>query len=316
MRGINPIEFYVLYATHLRMIPRPRIVGLALIFLVFATILIHGRDSVRERFRGNTAAKEPNSKSQGQGSEEKVAQQPPSLPLASACPDHLDWLRELADSPDLTFPLKYARRDIIVRPIAGLERASVTKLDGDLLPDLQEISSPEACELEEENRLPPFYVHVPDFSNLVHASHIIFGAATTLERLDKSIPFFQRWLAHSGARLFVIVAGKEDAAPDQEAMDSLQGRMRDLGMIVTLVKPLRSTDTGIERVFSLVRVLNQNRDETTKWFGIIDDDTFFTSLSTLVSRLGEFDHQKRWYLGAVSEDWWTVVQYGWVAMGE
>lgn len=298
------------------MITRSRIVGLALVFIIFATLLFQGRDSVRERFRGGTAAKERNNKSQGQGSEEKVAEHPPSLPLPSACPDHLDWLRELADSPDLTFPLKYARRDIIVRPIAGLERASVTKLDGELLPDLQEISSPEACELKEENRLPPFHLDVPDFSNPVHASHIIFGAATTLDRLDASIPFFQRWLAHTGARLFVIVAGNEDAAPDPEAMDSLQNRMRDLGMIVTLVKPLRSKDTGIERVFSLVRVLNQNRDEMTKWFGIIDDDTFFTSLSTLVSRLGEFDHQKRWYLGAVSEDWWTVVQYGWVAMGE
>jgi len=308
----NFIVLCVIHAAHVRMIPRSRIAGAALIFIIFATVLFQGRDSVREHFRGTTAAKKPNNKSQGQGSEGKR----PSLPLPSACPDHLDWLRELADSPDLTFPLKYARRDIIVRPIAGLERASVTKLDGNLLPDLQEISSPEACELKEEHRLPPFHLDVPEFSNPVHASHIIFGAATTLDRLDASIPFFQRWLAHTGARLFVIVTGNEDASPDPEAMDGLQNRMRELGMIVTLVKSLRSKDTGIERVFSLIRVLNQNRDEMTKWFGFIDDDTFFTSLSTLITRLGEFDHQKRWYLGAVSEEWWTVVQYGWIAMGE
>lgn len=295
------------------MIPRSRIAGPALIFFIFATLLFHGRDSLRERLRGGTTAEEANTKSQDQGSEEKLAA---DRPLPTACPDHLDWLRELADSPDLTFPLKYARREIIVRPIAGLERASVTKLDGNLFPDLQETSSPEACELDEENRLPPFHLDVPEFVNPVHASHIIFGAATTLDRLDASIPFFQRWLAHTGARLFVIVTGNEDATPDPEAMDSLQNRMWELGMIVTLVKPLRSKDTGIERFFSLIRVLNQNRDEMTKWFGFIDDDTFFTSLSTLVSRLAEFDHQKRWYLGAVSEEWWTVVQYGWIAMGE
>jgi len=238
------------------------------------------------------------------------------LPLASACPNHLDWLRELADSPDITFPLIYARRDIIGRPEAGLERASVTKLDGELLPDFQKISSAEACELKEEYRLPPIHLAVPEFSNPVHASHILFGAATTLDRLDASVPFFRRWLANTGARMFVIVTGNEDAAPDPQAMDHLQNRMRELGMIVTLVQPLRSKDNNIERFFSLIKVLNKNRDETTKWVGLIDDDTFFTSMSALTSRLGEFDHQKGWYLGAVSEDCWTVVQYGLIAMGE
>jgi len=59
------------------MIPRSRIAGVTLIFIIiFATLLFQGRSSVRERFRGNTAATEPNNKSQGQGSEERIAEEP------------------------------------------------------------------------------------------------------------------------------------------------------------------------------------------------------------------------------------------------
>lgn len=295
------------------MIPRFRIAGVALIFVIFATTLFHGPFSLRERLTGGTADAPPATHGLDEG---KASEDPPPEPLPDACPDHLDWLRdELADSPDIRFPLRYARRDIIVRPTAGLERASVTNVNECLLPDFQEISSPDGCELKEEQRLPSLYLEVPSFSTHVDASHILFGASTTLDRLDASIPFFQRWLANTGARMIVIVIGNDDATPDPQAMEDLQNRMRELGMLMTLIKPLNKKDNGIERVFSLIRVLHENRDESTKWFGLIDDDTFFTSMSALVSRLAEFDPQKRWYLGAVSEEWWTVVLYGWIAMG-
>ena len=297
------------------MIPRPRIAGVVLIFIILATFLFHGRSTIHERFKSAAAANAPVDKSQTQEHGEKVTNARPPASPPSACPNQLEWLHELGDSPDVTFPLKYARRDIVVRPKPGIERASVTKLDENLLPEFQEISSPDGCELKEEHHMPPFHLDVPTFLKHIDASHILFGAATTLDRLDASIPFFQRWLANTGARLFVVVTGNDDAAPNPQAMEDLQARVRELGMLVTLVKPLRSKDTNIERFFSLIRVLNENRDEKTRWFGFIDDDTFFTSMSALVSRLGEFDYQKRWYLGAVSEEWWTVVQYGWIAMG-
>ena len=302
------------------MIPRSRFAGVALVFIIFATLLFHGRHGVRERFSTVTHGKEkefiPKSPPKEQKENNPATEDRPPTALPSPCPNRLDWLHELDGSIDITFPLKYARRDIIVRPKAGLERASVTKLNGTLLPDFQEISSTDACELEEEHRLPPFHIDVPAFSKHIDASHILFGAATTLERLDASIPFFQRWLADTGARMFVVVTGNDDAMPDPQAMEDLQTRMRELGMLVTLVKPLREKDTNIERFFSLLRILNENKDDKTKWFGFIDDDTFFTSISTLISRLNEFDHTKRWYLGAVSEEWWTVVHYGWIAMGQ
>ena len=298
------------------MIPRSRVAGVALVCIILATFIFHGPSSIRPSFPNIQNAKSRDELSIAQEKEKVIADDRPPAASPSACPNRLDWLHELAGSIDVTFPLKYARRDIIVRPKAGLERASVTKLDELLLPSFQEISTPDGCELEEENRLPPLHLNVPPFQKHVDASHVLFGAATTLERLDTSIPFFQRWLADTGARMIVIVTGNNDAKPDPHAMGDLQTRMRELGMLVTLIEPLRGKDNNIERFFSLIKVLHQNRDEKTRWFGFIDDDTFFTSMSALVSRLREFDHQKRWYLGAVSEEWWTVVRYGWIAMGQ
>ena len=240
---------------------------------------------------------------------------PPSpSSTVSGCPGHLEWLEELADSLDITFPLKYTRREIIVREQEGLERSSVTKLDEDLLPAFQDISSPDDL-LRPENCLQPLELDVPIWKRRIDATHVLFGLTTTLERLDASIPFFQRWLAHTGARLFVITRGNDDAAPDPQVMADLQARMRDLGMDVTLVEPEGGKIDHIVHYFSLIKKLWKNRDSTTKWFGFIDDDTFFVSMSTLVSRLADYDSQEEWYLGAVSEEWWTVQHYGWIAMG-
>ena len=298
------------------MIPRFRVAGVALVFIILATLIFHGPSSVRKHLPSLQDAN-PGDEVPIAPEKEKVTaddRKPAAKPRPS--PNRLAWLHDLADSIDITFPLKYARRDIIVRPKAGLERASVTKIDETLLPSFQEISTPDGCELEEEHRLAPLYLDVPPFRKHVDASHILFGAATTLERLDASIPFFQRWLADTGARMIIIVTGNDDAKPDPHAMEGLQTRMRELGMLVTLINPLQSEDSYVERIFSLIKALHQNRDEKTRWFGFIDDDTFFTSMSALVSRLGEYDHQKRWYLGTVSEEWLTVILYGWIAMGQ
>lgn len=91
--------------------------------------------------------------------------------------------------------------------------------------------------------------------------------------------------------------------------------MRDLGLAVTLLGPLDSKDGPLERYFSLVKILYANRDKKTRWLGFIDDDTFVTSMSALVSALDKYDHTQLRYLGALSEEWWTVILYGLIGMG-
>ena len=239
---------------------------------------------------------------------------PPGGVAVDGCAS-LEWLKDLSGSPDIKFPLKYARRDIIVREDSNLERSSVTKLTENLLPDFQEIDTVETAKLDKRHCLAPLTLDVPSFQPVVNASHILFGAATTLDRLDASVPFFQRWLSNTAARLVVDVIGNDDKQADPRAMADLELRMRGLGMLVTLVPPVERKGNNVERYFSLIKQLHKHRDQNTKWFAFVDDDTFITSMSGLISRLSEYDCQKRWFLGSVSEEWWTVCQYGWIAMG-
>ena len=294
----------------MQMIPRLRFVSFLFIFvlliLFFLSISLGFHRSIITFGEG----KDPLSETEKVHSEEK---EPVFLP--NLFPSHADWIRDLAHSPDITFPLKYARGDIFVRPKQGLKSASILKHEEPLLPEFQTIVDYNACDFEEEQHLPTLYLDVPETPKHLHASHILFGAATTLDRLNASIPFFQRWLADSGARLIIVVTGNDDTTPDSDIMAALQTQMCNLGMLVTLMKPMHRGDSNVERYFSLIQVLYENRDADTKWDGFIDDDTFFTSISRLVSRLGEYDHQKKLYLGSVSEEWWTVVHYGWIAMG-
>ena len=240
-----------------------------------------------------------------------LGQHYPSRP--TICQSNFGWLNEL----DIPFPVKYARRDVVVRSNLKAQRDSITKIDEPLFGEPRVVEpGKDRNESDSPPCLEPLFLDVPAFADApVDASHIIFGAATTLGRLEASLPFFERWLAHTNARFFVVVTGPKESAPNPEHMANLQLRMHDLGIAATLVKPLNRKDGFIERYFSLVRILYANRDENTRWLGFIDDDTFCTSMSALISALDRYDHTQRRYLGALSEEWWTVILYGLIGMG-
>lgn len=228
------------------------------------------------------------------------------------CPKRLDWLNDLS----ITYPVKYARRNIIVSPNAETARVSVTKIDAPLLPESQVIDLTSSSEVDLEHCMEPLLLGVPNSPlDPPHASHIVFGMATLIDRLELTIPFLQRWLAHTNARLLVIAEGPDDSAPDPIKMAELESKMRDLGLRVTIVKPLSEHDGMPERYFSLVKLMYSHRESDTKWMGIIDDDTFFPSVHSLVEKLGTFDAEKQWYIGAMSEEWWPVARYGLMAFG-
>ena len=295
------------------MIPRLR-VGVLIVCIFLATTLFLGRSRINQQFTTSQPV-EPQSY---QSDADRYAEQSDyatSVASPEGCPSTAEWLRELAGSPDIRFPLRYARRDIVIRENTDLERTSITKLNERLVPDFQKIGSPESPELDGKRCLAPLTLEVPPIQRNINASHILFGTATTVDRLDASVPFFQRWLANTGARLIVDVKGNDDKPADPKAMGELEHRMRGLGMAVTLVKPFEKKGSNVQRYFSLIKSLYKHKDEETKWYAFIDDDTFFTSMAGLIPRLAQYDHRKRWYLGAVSEEWWTVAQYGWIAMG-
>ena len=227
------------------------------------------------------------------------------------CRQRLGRLKDLG----LKFPVKYAQRDINVTSQKGQHRPSLTNIDGALFPKMQ-IVDPERDPVL-EHCMPILSLEVPAFirRQAVDASHILFGMSTFLGRLEDSIPFLERWLAHTGASFFVIVVNsEEERKPNKKKMFELQSYMRDLGIKVTLVKPLQNDDMA-QRYFSLVKLLYSKRDKATQWIGIVDDDTFFPSMHSLVDMLGNYDPKQQQYVGGISEEWWSVVVYGLMAFG-
>lgn len=207
--------------------------------------------------------------------------------------------------------IKYARRGIQVVPREGLQRVSITKFDEPLLPKLQEVDSSERPDVQLRHCMDPLILNVPSRpQGSINASHIIFGMSTPLDRLEDSTLYIERWLPFTGARLFVVVTGSDESSPDESRMSELELKMRGLGMQVTLVKPLSKSDVGSQRYFSLTKVMYSNRHPDTQWIVWIDDDTFFPSMNTLVSMLSAYDSEKQYYIGGLSEDWWSVARYG------
>ena len=235
------------------------------------------------------------------------------------CPDRLEWLDRL----NLTYPIRYAHRDIVSRPTSKAKRDPVSKVEDDLFPETQTIDLSDNPKVELQHCKDPLILEVPTFPrDPVDASQVIFGISTTIKRLEDTIPQLMRWLPHTNAKLFVIIieAGedKEESpwvAANQTQVAELQTKMRGLGLDVTLVEPLRKQDIFAERYFSLAEVMYTNRGPDTEWITLIDDDTFFPSIPSVLSMLAEYDSNEQFYIGALSEDWWSVVHYGMMGFG-
>lgn len=234
------------------------------------------------------------------------------------CPDELDWLGGL----NLVYPIRYAHRDIIVNPRPEAKRASISKLDEPLFPGFQTIDLTKDTTVELQHCLEPLVLDVPAIvKDSGDAAHIMFGISTTIQRLDDSIPQLLRWLPHTNARMFVIAIESEQhdevkaVAADPARMHEVQSRMRGLGMDVTLVDPLVLQESFSEKYFSLIKVMYNHRNDKTKWISTIDDDTFFPSMSALVSMLRKYDPLEQYYVGALSENWWAVTHYGMMGFG-
>jgi hypothetical protein len=152
----------------------------------------------------------------------------------------------------------------------------------------------------------------------VDASNLMFGLQTTLGRLKDTVQHLERWLPHTGARLYAIVIetrdGKDVPADDNEMKD-LEKLMRDKGIEVSVVHPPDPADSFAQRYFSIVKVLHDARNDKTEWMVLIDDDTLFPSMNDLQNMLKQQDARKPLYLGGLSEDWWAVDHYGLMGFG-
>lgn len=229
-----------------------------------------------------------------------------------ACPKEINWPEVL----NIDYPVNYARRKIIVNPSFNTSRASVTEVDGPLFPKPQLIDPAKDSGWGLEQCAAPLILDIPTFpKEPIDASRIVFGLATFLDRLEDSLPQLERWLGNTKARLLVIAKSSENDLADMIQVADMESRMHGLGIAVTIVGPLEPEDIMPERYFSLVRLLYVHRDKETQWISIVDDDTFFPSMPSLLAALDEHDSNTPQYLGGLSEHWWSVTHYGFMAFG-
>ncbi|KAL3464151.1 hypothetical protein BJX64DRAFT_106866 [Aspergillus heterothallicus] len=139
----------------------------------------------------------------------------------------------------------------------------------------------------------------------VDASHFDFGVATNIDRLSESLDAFVHWAGDTRTRIFALVE-PDNRIPEVRAKAEKLG----VNLIVT-----ESNDEYQTRYFSLISHLADNLREETRWSCIIDDDTFFPSMSALIEAFEKYDHTQQMYVGGVSESVKQIGLFGLMGFG-
>ncbi|GES59426.1 hypothetical protein ATEIFO6365_0003070700 [Aspergillus terreus] len=148
-------------------------------------------------------------------------------------------------------------------------------------------------------------VQVPKPPRNVDASHIDFGVATTLGRLNDSLDAFSHWAGYTRTRIFALIE------PDHR-LPEVQAKADSLGINLHVTE---STEEYQRRYFSLISHLAQNMRPQTRWSCVIDDDTFFLSMSELVRALAAYDDTQPMYIGGLSESIPQIGAFGLMGFG-
>ncbi|KAL8845073.1 MAG: hypothetical protein Q9176_000745 [Flavoplaca citrina] len=296
------------------MFPRRTVVIFACLVLLSALgLTLHRIEQGRPGYLGDLV----NSKIKNKGQEQQKSKggfKPGSeQPQGGRCSKKIEWLASL----DLTYPIHYAERDIVARPTPNEKRESLTKVGDTLFPQAT-VLLPNQNPLVNLNHCPPpLVLEIPDIPTTpVDGSQMHVGIATTMQRLEESTPYIARWLKNTGAKLFVVVRKPEQGnPPTAPEMAIKQTKMRKQGMDVTLLPPMKEEEQYTETYFSLAKIMYTHRTEEASWFVLMDDDTFFPSMRALLAMLDKYDPAREYWIGAVSEQWWSVARYGMMAFG-
>ncbi|KAL5048878.1 hypothetical protein BDW71DRAFT_176711 [Aspergillus fruticulosus] len=235
----------------------------------------------------------------------------------NACFVDLNLLRLHADNAST---IEYARLNIGVSRTENfttfdnsLELAippySTVRLDTD---NVRELRPVENCKASITIQAPPAEPR-PD------ASHMIFGVATSLEKLEDSLDAFAHWAGDTNAHIIAVVEQGGSSIRSR-----IQQRADDLKLRLTITQ---TEDDRLDRYFSLIRMLYQYHEPSstgetttktknpTQWAVLIDDDTFFPSMRNLIARLATYDATVPQYIGAMTEDLAHLSGSGYMAYG-
>ncbi|KAJ5539356.1 hypothetical protein N7513_007688 [Penicillium frequentans] len=218
------------------------------------------------------------------------------------CDPDVNMLRKM----DIAKLAKYTRREILV---------DFSEEDLPMLPMTQHVNQPVFAQKDEiEGPLDrcsvatPLTIRVPKPPKVPDASHIDFGVATTVSRLNESLDQFVHWAGYTRTRIFALIEPDESGV----GVQSVRAKADALGVNLHITE---ADDDYLHRYFALIPLLENNLRESTQWSIIIDDDTFFPSMPALVDALAAYDHTKPMYIGGVSEGVPQIAVFGLIAFG-
>lgn len=146
------------------------------------------------------------------------------------------------------------------------------------------------------------------------ASRLVFGFATTLDRMPDTLRGLAHWAAGTDAR-FVVIHEPHNTTlrPGEPSPDEVRAFYSNAG-IASLDLVERDAGWG-ERFVGLVGELSQRVQGKAEWGVLMDDDTFFFDLEAVQAMLAKYDPRLPWYVGALSDNKWNVNNGGLFAMG-
>ncbi|KAL7788595.1 glycosyltransferase family 31 protein [Trichoderma ceciliae] len=236
-----------------------------------------------------------------------------------SCPPDLDYLRrkEYGLTRNVVFRKRcfrgvYSnetnRRDSVSnldRPLLG-SRADILDLDDqcNIISSSGSLDQARSCE-----HIP---LQTPEPFPKANLSNVIFGVATTLSRLQGSVPQFSHWLSGTGA-LFLAIIVDESVTDDSLASLELMYGSHDINLAA--IRPWNCSFDVNEQHFAIIRDLNDYSGQETQWAVIIDDDTFFPSPYSIAQLLASYDPAVPAYIGGLSESRGAVEYFGAMAYG-
>ncbi|KUI71452.1 Chondroitin sulfate synthase 1 [Cytospora mali] len=157
-------------------------------------------------------------------------------------------------------------------------------------------------------------LEIPTRQSPPDASKLTFGVATLLERMPDALRNFKHWAAHTDAR-FVVVHEPQNTTtrPGEPSPDDIRTMYREAGINHLFL--IESGASWGERYVSLLSWLSGTLEEQTEWVAMIDDDTFFFDMDTVLGMLKKYDANDPWYVGTLSENKWNINNGGIFAIG-
>ena len=228
----------------------------------------------------------------------------------TGCPRHWEYMARVGLDHELTEKVMYTRS--CIQPVFSSETDP-----SEVVNVTNPISFKNAVELDLVNcsvpavpECTPIKLDVPHPYPKQTYPEFMFGIATTYERLVDSVAPLAHWIAGTEARLVIAVTDSREKTPEE--MGRLEQEMREAGINAVLVETHLADYTAH---FAVLEDMVEYSNEETKWFGLLDDDTFFPNLKPLADALAPLDHTTDVYAGVLSEDFAQIRFWGYMAYG-